>query len=198
MGQNISGLERLAEQPHLVAPILYSNPERNKQKFYDFVRAYATQQGMTVNEIRFSLPQDLRRSFDNINAWFARSDVSKFDKALVIGEDISRIILMPVLYPLFGGGWGMRVNGDNIDIAVPQWDGIKPWLVDYKIHEYLHAYNTIMARDLRNRGLITIDGFYDIPNEAVTPLPKQAPTGTDLKRFEKRLIYQIARSQKRR
>ena len=93
-----------------------------------------------------------------------------------MSEDISRIILIPIFYPVIGGGWGMSVNGDMIDIAIPEWDGVKPLFVDYKIHEYLHAYNAVLAKDLRNRGLITIDGFYDIPIEAITPIVKKAPT----------------------
>ena len=194
---NILELERLANQPQLVAPIEYSNSQRDKQIFYDFVRAYVTKLGMSINEIKFSLPEDVKQSFGNIAPCYKSKDTPILDKCRVITGNILSVILMPLLYPLVGGNWGMRVDGNDIDIAIPKWDGAKPWLLDGKVHEYLHAYNAAMARDFTEKELITINGFYDIPFEMITPRPKKAPTYDDLKKFERRVIQKVVQRQKK-
>ena len=50
----ISELERLANQPQLVAPIPYDNAERNEQIFYDFVKQYGELMGISVSEEKLS------------------------------------------------------------------------------------------------------------------------------------------------
>jgi len=194
MGQSkIPELEQLANQPKLVAPIEYNNPNRIRGLFYDFVRQYADHLDITIEDKTVTFIESYKQYWESFTYWFKHGKGLPIQRTQELIEDTLGLTVGPILYPILGGKATIMHSGDNITIYTPKYAG--PWRLFgiHKTHEYIHAYHVIMAKDLRKKGLIEIHGYHDV-DRGGPPTFFKAPSYMQLKNFEKGTIYQMIKT----
>ncbi|MBL7169756.1 MAG: hypothetical protein ISS48_01960 [Candidatus Aenigmarchaeota archaeon] len=195
MGQaEISELERLANKPELVASILYYNPNRDRKTFYNFVREYGDLNGISIEDRTTTFIEEYVSYWEQLNLWLRSDYNTPFNRLLEIINNALGLILSPIFYPLIGGMSSIENDGDTLTIRTPTYCGSWSLLGSRKTHEYMHAYHAIMVKDFRNRGLIDeIDGYHDVDHTGPPALIK-VPSYRTLRRFERKIIYQMIRT----
>ncbi len=185
----IRELKRLLNQPELISPIEYFNPRRDKDIFYEFVRAYAERVGSKLEDKGGSFLRTYMHSLgmfayclNPLNGY-----ENRFSTLFCHGV---RLTAGALLYPFFG--YLAEIEGEDDFSRTTIWTSSYPGLWGLihtpKLHEYMHGYNAILIKDLRNRKLI--------PEEAYSlPEPKQmmrrAPTNKELKQFERKILSNL-------
>lgn len=188
----ISELERLANQPKLVAPILYDNPDRKEQIFYDFVRQYGKLMSISISEKEVGYRDQIKDIFGSFTSAFKRDSNMDIGERILNGAGLGVWLLShPIHYPILGGqSEYVSFDGNTIEICAPEYKGLKN--LDNRPHGYMHAYHIIAAEDLKRRGLLHIDGFNDVG--LMEPF-HYVPNHEELKNFEKKLLNAIIRKE---
>ena len=193
MNNNLEQLEELANRECLLAnPLEYDNPHRKIQVLRDFIHEYADMTRVAINETSLGFLDNLKLSIESLRNLNKESRCYS-DRVILATENVSRLTIMPLLYPVIGGGYSMAADKDEIHVAIPKWKGVTPLFINNYVHEMLHVYHALMASDLKNAGLIDFDGFYDLPVESLTPYPRFAPNKRQLKKFERDVLHSIIR-----
>ncbi|MFH1065420.1 MAG: hypothetical protein V1734_02865 [Nanoarchaeota archaeon] len=187
-------LERLAESKDLLAPIPYENPNRNAETFYKFIEDYASLNGRPISVKEFTYHERLKHS-----VYKARGGIKERRLNAKFFLNCLDILLAPFKFIdviALGSGMG-DVDFDeetkNFIVRTPKYEGIFGLFGSTKVHEYKHIYHYLISNELKERGLITIDGYHDIfaePNSMV-------PSYNNLKRFERKLLQRIIRKEKK-
>jgi len=192
MGQTeISELERLVKQNHLVAQTEYQNPNRDRSMFFNFVRNYAADTSVEIHEVEFGLTKQLKQAYHLLSYWLHAKNVPLSDRIYNIANFGSRLFLAPIRYPFFGGGHSYEYVSNELYLIEPTHKGIQSLFIDLKVHEYLHAFHFILAKDLNQRGLISTDGFDNVSKEWITYQHWKTPTPAGLKKYESKLIRKM-------
>ena len=182
----ISKLECLAKNIELVAPIEYNNPKREGDIFYQFIRDYGNQIGIPVAEKRIGFIDDRKRAICNVRAGILNSDMPLFERLIpcILVEGLN-LVLTPIMF--FNGpvGW-VTDEGNSVRVNLPKFDR-------YKSHEYMHVYHLLVARDLKQRGLLQHTDGYN--NTYLWEPQFKVPTKDKLKKFERRFLYTMIKQE---
>ncbi len=204
-------LEGLAIRPTLVAPIEYQNLPRSELVFREFVREYASSLGIEVVEKRTGFLDEWK-----VGAAYLKREL--FEPVTNIGRlafdalQVCDLLTLSVSYPLLGSAgfcavgeniikvFGIEVERDTILVGIPKYDGLLSFvpksIYSTIAHEYLHLYHYALAKDLRQRGLLSINGISDVG--MVEPSwPTRTPSPEDLKKFERQCLRAIILEQER-
>lgn len=196
MGQaEISELERLANLPRLIAPNEYINPNREKQVFYDFVEDYGEALGIEIKVEKLGFVEGYKHDLGQLRNWLKGPHPAKWT---YVFEYSQRVVLGPLFYPILGGSTGGINVGRTTTIYLPRYAGVDEMLFgSNKLHEYFHAYHYILARDLKKNGLVKINGYKGFNPEVITPVLRRAPTHQKIKKFEKDIVKEIIKLERR-
>ena len=191
---NISELEQLLHSPRLIASNEYYNPNNEKEIFYSFVEDYATNLGIKIITEKRSFYDNQNDAWQQFKIWVKDSNAPPFDRITTAAENLFEF-LFPHFYPIIGGGDAITCGRRYFIINEPTYKGISPIFSCGRTHEYMHAYHAVMARDLKKRGLIKINGYRDI-DLSEPPVFIKCPSYKKLKKFEKRMLRKIIRKEK--
>jgi hypothetical protein len=190
--EEISELERLATSPSLVTPFPYDNPNRKLPVFLEFLHDYASYLGMNLSEQKIGFIAEKKIQFRNLA--MAIIDGESTPGSRIVYGLISGfyIIFTPIIYPLFGALAYADAKGERFIAYTPKYRGIAALLPDYAPHEYMHAYHRLVSVDLDDRGLLNIDGYFDI---GLMEPGMKVPTAEDLKSFERRFLKKMIKKE---
>ncbi|HII15463.1 MAG TPA: hypothetical protein HA362_04060 [Nanoarchaeota archaeon] len=187
-------LEGLAESKELLAPMPYNNPNRDAETFYRFIEGYASLKGWLISVKEFTYHEQLKESVHKARAGIRER---RFNARFFL--NCLDILLAPFKFIdviAMGSGMGdvkFDEKTKGFIVRTPRYEGIFGLFGYTKVHEYKHIYHYLISNDLKEMGLISIDGYHDIfaePNSRV-------PSYGSLKRFEQRILQRIIRKEKK-
>jgi hypothetical protein len=194
MGQaEISELERIAAMSELIAPVPYYNPNRDKGRFFDFIKRYGSYLNMDVEEKSLGFIEDKKFQLKDVKDYLTKPNIQIGERWIFVALDICELVLTPIMYPLFGSMGLCSTEGETVTIYKPTYQGLYSFF-DERPHEYFHAYHWLATIELDDKGLLNIDGYTDI---GIMEPGLRVPTQQDLKRFERKFLSRIIAKEKK-
>jgi len=188
MGQTeISELEQLANSTELVAPIEYDNPQREGDIFYQFVQNYGIMLDIPVRERKSGFIDEKKRQAGNVRAAILNSDIPLSERLTYLIVEGLGLVLPPISYPIMGTTGWVKNDGDSVTVNLPNFAGVRGLFWSEKPHEYMHVYHLLVAKDLKQQGLLpNISGYEGI---GLMEPQQRVPTKDELKKFERRFLH---------
>lgn len=192
--EEIAELERLASSDELICRRPYSNPARERELLFDYIRGYGSDFEIDVGRHRFGFFEDIRFYYSSLKNALSNTTSSPSLRLTLGAFEAFSLIIRPLAYPLAGGTARCNVAGDIVRICTPNYEGIFGLFFDTEAHELQHAYHYISYLDLYSRGLMTTDCFSGIP--LIEP-GVRVPTKPELKNFERRYLRWAIKNEKK-